>query len=47
MIEITNVPLKIKRIFSGKNSVSISVYNKYNIEAEVIKKQGNITIINF
>lgn len=47
MIEILNVPAKMKRIFSGNNSAFILIYNKYTIEDEVVKRQGRITIINF
>ncbi|MGE8555235.1 MAG: hypothetical protein ACN6OB_15050 [Chryseobacterium jejuense] len=47
MIEITNVPLKMKNIFTVENSVFAWVPNKCNIDDRVIKSQGSIMIINF
>lgn len=47
MIEIIDVPPKMKSVFSGNNSALTFVYNRNNIEADISTQQGSITIINF
>lgn len=47
MIESTNVPPKMKGIFSGKHFVFTFFYNRHYIEGELIMAEGSITTINF